>query len=87
MTSRPVSSISSLEPEAQLTSIVHAGVHLGGEIVDASAVAVDGSGATYYVGVHVYSEIRTGFSPGRIETIKLPEPTSETSAFFIIYQP
>ncbi|KAH6906905.1 hypothetical protein BKA70DRAFT_1031017, partial [Coprinopsis sp. MPI-PUGE-AT-0042] len=44
-------------------------------------VAVDGSGATYYVGVLKYSIIRTEVHPGMIETYTLPTPTSGTITF------
>jgi hypothetical protein len=83
MTSRPCGGDDCGGPRSVLPedipALVHAGVHLGDEIIGATAIAVDGAGATYYVGVHRYSVIRTAVAPGVIRTSTLPTPTSETS--------
>jgi hypothetical protein len=57
-------------------------VVLNGEILDASAVAVDGAGATIYVGVLRQSLIPTYISPGIVSTATQPTPTSMTSQSF-----
>jgi hypothetical protein len=58
-------------------------VVLGAGAATASAVAVDGAGATYYVGVQELSVLPTNFG-GVVTTVVLPTPTLATCEPFAL---
>ncbi|KAH6906883.1 hypothetical protein BKA70DRAFT_1491632 [Coprinopsis sp. MPI-PUGE-AT-0042] len=61
--------------------LVNAIAPLGGKINSASAVGIDVSGRTIYVGVHEYS-VTLSTASGQLTTVTLPTPTSEAVTLF-----
>ncbi|KAH6871096.1 hypothetical protein BKA70DRAFT_1489942 [Coprinopsis sp. MPI-PUGE-AT-0042] len=69
------SELNKLDPE----ELVNAIAPLGGKINSASAVGIDVSGRTIYVGVHEYS-VTISTASGQLTTVTLPTPTSEAGS-------